>query len=523
MKKIVFWVCVLALSACGGGGGELPDAVPVAPPTYTVSITSEDGGSVDISGGEYQNGTILEVVATPDDGFMFTQWSDGNRENPRALTVNTDVSLSAGFLTAIDLNLRFHVMQGDPWIHGSGNAMPPWVSEDNIIETVLPELNDIWQQAGIQWTLETIFLESIKTYDGYQNDIQYIVDSQRDGEGTSDPERLPRLYNLMQPDNRSSDEELDGNLFHIYIFPFIGNTSQGNAMSSFGWHSVVGSWSNKHNDGGIPEKNLLIEAQQNFVRGSLARTIAHELGHVLSLGHDCEQCLMHAQGYDINDTQIQSAREEGVRRSYQDPMSIDILSLGDSYTIGESVCDTCSFPEQLKSSLGAEYSQQSEVTLEVIAKTGWTTTNLKNAIASEDPSDDFDLVTLLIGVNNQYQGKPFSVYEAEFVELVTSAISFVGGDKSKLIIVSIPDYGYTPFGQSGNRQKISAEIDMYNSFAEDYANENNLSYVYITDITREGLEDPSLVASDGLHPSEIAYSRFVERLLPLALEKIKKL
>ncbi|MDA7769618.1 GDSL-type esterase/lipase family protein [Porticoccaceae bacterium] len=523
MKKIVFWVCVLALSACGGGGGELPDAVPVAPPTYTVSITSEDGGSVDISGGEYQNGTILEVVATPDDGFMFTQWSDGNRENPRALTVNTDVSLSAGFLTAIDLNLRFHVMQGDPWIHGSGNAMPPWVSEDNIIETVLPELNDIWQQAGIQWTLETIFLESIKTYDGYQNDIQYIVDSQRDGEGTSDPERLPRLYNLMQPDNRSSDEELDGNLFHIYIFPFIGNTSQGNAMSSFGWHSVVGSWSNKHNDGGIPEKNLLIEAQQNFVRGSLARTIAHELGHVLSLRHDCEECLMHAQGYDINDIQTQAARDEAVRRSYQDPMSIDILSLGDSYTIGESVCDTCSFPEQLKSSLAAEYSEQKDVTLEVIAKTGWTTTNLKNAIASEDPSNDFDVVTLLIGVNNQFQGKLFSVYEKEFIELVTSAISFVGGDKSKLIIVSIPDYGYTPFGQNRNPQNISAELDMYNSFAENYASENNLSYVYITDITREGLEDPSLVASDGLHPSEIAYSRFVERLLPLALEKIKKL
>ena len=104
---------------------------------------------------------------------------------------------------------------------------------------------------------------------------------------------------------------------------------------------------------------------------------------------------------------------------------------------------------------------------------------------------------------------------------MTSAISFVGGDKSKLIIVSIPDYGYTPFGQSGNRQKISAEIDMYNGFAEDYANEYNLSYVYITDITREGLEDPSLVASDGLHPSELAYSRFVERLTPIALEKIK--
>ena len=521
MKKIVFWVCVLALNACGGGGGEQPVAVPVSPPTYTVSITSEDGGSVDKSGGEYQNGTILEVAAIPDDGFMFTQWSDGNRENPRALTVNADISLSARFLSAIDLNLRFHVMQDDPWIHGSGNAMPSWVSEGDIVETLMPELNVIWQQAGIHWSIEKIIQEPIDTYDGYQDDIRYIVDSQRDSEGKSDPERLPRLYDLMQPDNRSSEEELDDNLFHIYIFPFIGNTSEGNAMSSFGWHSVVGSWSNKHNDGGIPEKTLLIEAQQNFVRGSLARTIAHELGHVLNLRHDCEQCLMYAQGYDITDIQIQTAREEGARRSYQDSVSIDILSLGDSYTVGEGVCDTCSFPEQLKSSLVAEYSEQSEVTLQVIARTGWTTTNLKNAIASDDPSNDYDLVTLLIGVNNQFQGKLFSVYETEFIELVTSAISFVGGDKSKLIIVSIPDYAYTPFGQNRNPQNISAEIDAYNSFAENYALDNGLSYAYITDITREGLEDPSLVASDGLHPSELAYSRFVERLTPIALEKIK--
>ncbi|RZO21169.1 MAG: SGNH/GDSL hydrolase family protein [SAR92 clade bacterium] len=230
---------------------------------------------------------------------------------------------------------------------------------------------------------------------------------------------------------------------------------------------------------------------------------------------------MYAQGYDITDIQIQTAREEGARRSYQESVSIEILSLGDSYTIGESVCDTCSFPEQLKSSLAAEHTEQDEITLDVIARTGWTTTNLKNAIVSEDLSNDYDLVTLLIGVNNQFQGKLFSVYETEFIELVTSAISFVGGDKSKLIIVSIPDYAYTPFGQNRNPQNISAEIDAYNSFAENYAVDNELSYAYITDITREGLEDPSLVASDGLHPSELAYSRFVERLTPIALEKIK--
>ena len=200
--------------------------------------------------------------------------------------------------------------------------------------------------------------------------------------------------------------------------------------------------------------------------------------------------------------------------------NVKILSLGDSYTIGQSVCNTCSFPEQLKTSLQAEYSEQDEVSLQVIAKTGWTTTNLKNAIVSEDPLNDFDLVSLLIGVNNQYQSKPFNVYETEFVQLVNSAISLVSGDLTKLIIVSIPDYAYTPYGQNGNPQAISVDIDLYNAFAENYAKENSLTYVYITDITREGLDNPTLVALDGLHPSELAYARFVERLLPLALDKV---
>ena len=154
-------------------------------------------------------------------------------------------------------------------------------------------------------------------------------------------------------------------------------------------------------------------------------------------------------------------------------------------------------------------------------RTSWTTTDLKDAIISEEPLNDFDLVTLLIGVNNQSQGNSVSVYETEFVELVNSAISFVGGDATKLVIVSIPDYAFTPFAQNfTNRQAISADIDLYNAYAEEYAEDNGLTYVYITDITREGLDNPSLVAPDGLHLSELAYAKFVERLLPLALEKI---
>ena len=194
-----------------------------------------------------------------------------------------------------------------------------------------------------------------------------------------------------------------------------------------------------------------------------------------------------------------------------------LLSLGDSYTIGESVCETCRFPEQLKDSL-INNTENTAFNLEVVATTGWTTTNLLNGISNENLPNNYDLVTLLIGVNNQYQGKDFSIYETEFPELVDIAIIKAKGDKNRVIVVSIPDYAFTPFG-NGNTT-ISSEIDTYNAFAENYCNANNITFVNITDITRNGLEDTDLVASDGLHPSEKAYSLFVERLLPYALEKL---
>ena len=195
-----------------------------------------------------------------------------------------------------------------------------------------------------------------------------------------------------------------------------------------------------------------------------------------------------------------------------------LIALGDSYTIGQSVCEDCRFPAQLKDSLQARYTEQDTFNLEIIAQTGWTTTNLKSAIASADPPNDFDLVTLLIGVNNQYQNKPFSLYETEFVELVNTAISLVGGDASKLIVVSIPDYAFTPFGQGSNALTMSSELEIYNNYAQNDCAENNLKYVYITDITQEGLINTELVALDYLHPSALAYTKFVERILPFAIE-----
>lgn len=189
------------------------------------------------------------------------------------------------------------------------------------------------------------------------------------------------------------------------------------------------------------------------------------------------------------------------------------LALGDSYTIGQSVCSTCRFPAQLKTQLKTAFPKDS-VALSIIAQTGWTTSNLISAITTQNPEANQDLVTLLIGVNNQYQHKPFSVYEQEFPALVNRAIGLAKGDSSNVIVVSIPDYAYTPYGQGA--ANISSEINQYNTFAQNYCTQHQIQFVNITDITQQGLSDPTLVATDGLHPSEIAYSRFVERLLPKA-------
>jgi acyl-CoA thioesterase-1 len=202
----------------------------------------------------------------------------------------------------------------------------------------------------------------------------------------------------------------------------------------------------------------------------------------------------------------------------QTPKHYTYLALGDSYTIGQSVCETCRFPIQLKDSIGKYLNPTDTFQVKIIALTGWTTSDLKSAIAGDITGNEYDLVTLLIGVNNQYQHKPFSLYELEFPELVTMAIQRAKGDKKNLIIVSIPDYAFTPFGQGS--PSISEGVFQYNEFAKNYCLANDITFVYTTDITRQGLLEPELVASDGLHPSGIAYSKFVERILPEAKAKI---
>lgn len=178
------------------------------------------------------------------------------------------------------------------------------------------------------------------------------------------------------------------------------------------------------------------------------------------------------------------------------------LALGDSYTIGESVAESERWPNQLAAKLKIEQPR-------IIATTGWRTDQLKAAIEAANLKPEYDLVSLLIGVNNQYQGKPIEVYEREFEELLQTSIKLAKGKKKNVFIVSIPDYGYTPFGKA-KQEKISEELDQYNAINKRIATKYGVKYFNITEISRKGLEDSELVAGDGLHPSGKMYEQWVE-------------
>ncbi len=197
------------------------------------------------------------------------------------------------------------------------------------------------------------------------------------------------------------------------------------------------------------------------------------------------------------------------------------LALGDSYTIGQSVPVADRFPVQLRQKLTE--AGLSIDTMQIIAKTGWTTGELKTAIGNTQLSaDTFDLVTLLIGVNNQFRGYALSAYEPEFAELLEMAIQFAGNQPDRVFVVSIPDYGVTPFGQNRpNAAQISAEIDAFNAANRAITESRGVPYFDITPISREALNDLSLLASDQLHPSGKMYGRWVELLFPAALERLK--
>jgi lysophospholipase L1-like esterase len=187
------------------------------------------------------------------------------------------------------------------------------------------------------------------------------------------------------------------------------------------------------------------------------------------------------------------------------------LALGDSYTIGESVDEHERYPNQLAEILSDTYGTAFKT--EIIAKTGWTTGDLKNAIREAKLGNrKFDLVSLLIGVNNEFQQRSEEEYTTEFKDLLTQAIDFADGRADRVVVISIPDYGYTPFG-SGRQSSISKRIDRFNKINKQIAGEMDVKYVSITEISRQGLSNTDLVAADGLHPSGTMYKKWVDLLV----------
>jgi len=201
---------------------------------------------------------------------------------------------------------------------------------------------------------------------------------------------------------------------------------------------------------------------------------------------------------------------------------IQYLALGDSYTIGESVEAHEHWPNQLAALIEAapEFAGR-RVDVSIIARTGWTTQELWDGIQGRKLEPPYDFVSLLIGVNNQYRGYDINEYREQFVFLLKKAVEYAGGDANRVVVLSIPDWGVTPFAQGRDIQQIAKDIDMFNAVNREEAESAKVHYVDVTPVSREAVTDPTLIASDGLHPSGKMYTEWAKLALPLVLKILK--
>ena len=196
------------------------------------------------------------------------------------------------------------------------------------------------------------------------------------------------------------------------------------------------------------------------------------------------------------------------------------LALGDSYTIGESVPPSERWPVQLTAFLRAkEFKVDDPV---IIATTGWTTDELSAGIDRADPQGTYDLVSLLIGVNNQYRRRDLEEYRRQFVALLKRAVGFANGQSSHVLVLSIPDWSVAPFAAGRDRAKIAAEIDQFNVINREEAERAGAHYIDVTSISRQAAADPDLIAGDGLHPSGKMYAEWARLALPVARKALTK-
>ncbi len=201
--------------------------------------------------------------------------------------------------------------------------------------------------------------------------------------------------------------------------------------------------------------------------------------------------------------------------------TITYLALGDSYTIGTSVTAAERWPALLADAL-AEPGEEDKVYAtqqDIVAVNGWTTRDLINGInARADLRESYDMVSLLIGVNNQYQGRSLVEYRTEFEQLLNRAIAFAGEDRSKVFVVSIPDYAFTGFG--GGNPDVSEGVRQFNAACREITERYSIEFLNITPLSQEGINDPSLVATDNLHPSGKQYQTWVDQVIELRVRRL---
>jgi lysophospholipase L1-like esterase len=189
----------------------------------------------------------------------------------------------------------------------------------------------------------------------------------------------------------------------------------------------------------------------------------------------------------------------------------EYLALGDSYTIGEGLDEKDRFPVVLSlrlRSLGLPFSNP-----KLIAQTGWTTSELIEAIQKENPHSQYDLVSLCIGVNNQYRGLQAEIFQIEFEELLQQAIGFASGNQKRVVVLSIPDWSGTPFAKDRNQQQICLEIDQYNLVIKRVCEQQKVLLINITDICRQFQSKSAFLVSDGLHYSGKMNQKWVDKII----------
>jgi lysophospholipase L1-like esterase len=196
------------------------------------------------------------------------------------------------------------------------------------------------------------------------------------------------------------------------------------------------------------------------------------------------------------------------------------LALGDSYTIGEAVPMAENFPHQT-----VELLKQQNIDVAapvIVAKTGWTTDELAMAIREHNIMEQFSIVTLLIGVNNQYRGRDLENYKDEFVQLLDQAVDFAYGKREHVYVLSIPDWGVTPFAEDRNREQVAKEIDAYNKAAKEIVSHYKCHFIDITESSRHNGNNALFLAEDKLHPSGKEYAVWAAKLAPVIARSLKQ-